>query len=73
MTMRKYSSKRGMYFDIREKISGGATEDGVIELIKSIDMAVESKKTVLFRDEYVNFYGSATKAAVDCIARKIMR
>lgn len=67
----KYSSKRGMYFDIREKISGGANEDQVIELIKSIDMAEESKKTILFRDEFVNFYGSAAKAAVDCIAREL--
>ena len=67
----KYSSKRGMYFDIREKISGGINEDQVIELIKSIDIIAESKKTVLFRDEFVNFYGSAAKAAVDCIAREL--
>ena len=67
----KYSSKRGMYFDIREKISGGATEDQVIELIKSLDLTEESQKTVSFRDEFVNFYGSAAKAAVDCIAREL--
>ena len=69
----KYSSKRGMYFDIREKISGGATEDQVIELIKSLDLTEESQKTVSFRDEFVNFYGSAAKAAVDCIARGLKR
>jgi len=67
----KYSSKRGMYFDIREKISGGANEDQVIELIQSVDMIAESQKTVSFRDEFVNFYGSAAKAAVDCIAREL--
>ncbi len=67
----KYSSKRGMYFDIREKISGGANEDQVIELIKSVDMTAESQKAVSFRDEFVNFYGSAAKAAVDCIAREL--
>ena len=67
----KYSSKRGMYFDIREKISGGATEDQVIELIKSLDLTEESQKTVSFRDEFVNFYGSAAKAAVDCIASEL--
>ena len=67
----KYSSKRGMYFDIREKISGGLNEDQVIERIKNIDTIAESKKTILFRDEFVNFYGSAAKAAVDCIAREL--
>lgn len=69
----KYSSKRGMYFDIREKIVGGATEDEVIELIKSINLEMEQKRTVAFRNEFVNFYGSAAKAAVDCIAERIMR
>ena len=67
----KYSSKRGMYFDIREKISGGLNEDQVIERIKNIDTIAESKKTILFRDEFVNFYGSAARAAVDCIAREL--
>ena len=68
----KYSSKRGMYFDIREKISGADTEDGVIDLIKQLDKEAEKKKTIAFREEFVNFYGFATKAAVDCIAEKIM-
>ena len=68
----KYSCKRGMYFDIRKKVSGGAIEDQVIKIIKNMDMAAESKKTVAFRDEYVNFYGSATRAAVDFIAEHIM-
>lgn len=67
-----YSSKRGMYFDIREKINGGVTEDEVIELIKNIDVYAENEKTEKFRNEFVNFYGSATKAAVDCIAKHIM-
>ena len=69
----KYSSKRGMYFDIRKKISGADAEDGVIELIKRINLETEQKKTKAFRNEFVNFYGSAAKAAVDCIAEKIMR
>ena len=68
----KYSSKRGMYFDIREKVSGADTEDGVIELIKGIEPEAERKRTEIFRNQYVNFYGSAAKAAVDCIAERIM-
>ena len=67
----KYSCKRGMYFDIRKKISGGDSEEQVIKLIKSMDTVSESKKSAAFRDEYVNFYGSATKAAVDCIASEL--
>ena len=67
----KYSSKRGMYFDIREKISGGASEDEVIDLVKKLNQNEEQKKTAAFRNQYVNFYGSAAKAAVDCIAREL--
>ena len=67
----KYSSKRGMYFDIRERISGGQEENQIIELIKNMDTAVETRKTISFRDEFVNFYGSATKAAVDRIVREL--
>lgn len=67
----KYSSKRGMYFDIREKVSGADNEDSVIELIKGMKPEEEKKKTVAFRIQYVNFYGSAAKAAVDYIAQEL--
>ena len=69
----KYNRKRGLYFDIREKISGSDSEDGVIDCIKNIDVIVESTKAVAFRREFVNFYGSAAKKAVDYIAETIMR
>ena len=67
----KYSSKRGMYFDVREKLSGADTEDGVINLIKGMEPEEEQKKTVAFRNQYVNFYGAAAEAAVDCIAKEL--
>ena len=67
----KYSSKRGMYFDVREKVSGSDSEDGVIKLIKGMEPEEEQKKTVAFRNQYVNFYGFAAKAAVDCIAEEL--
>ena len=67
----KYSSERGMYFDIREKISGAETEDGLIALIKGMNAEEERKKTAAFRSQYVNFYGSAAKKAVDCIAGEL--
>ena len=69
----KYSSMRGLYFDIREKISGSDNEDGVIRIIKNMDKETEQMKTVSFRDQYVGFYGSATKGAVDYIAERILR
>ena len=69
----KYSENRGMYFDIREKISGADNEDELIRIIKNIDNNVEKNKTKHFKDKYVNYYGSATKAIVDYIADKIMR
>ena len=67
----KYSSKRGMYFDVREKVRGSDSEDGVIKLIKGMEPEEEQKKTVAFRNQYVNFYGFAAKAAVDCIAKEL--
>ena len=67
----EYSSKRGLYFDIRKKISGADTEAAVIKLIKELNPKEEKKKTVAFRDQYVNFYGSAAKAAVDYIAKEL--
>lgn len=67
----KYSSKRGMYFDIRDYINGGSTEDIIIEIIKKMDYKKESLRTVAFRNKFVNFYGHATAEAVDYIAKQL--
>ena len=69
----KYSSKRGMYFDIREYLSGAETEDELISIIKDMNEQIERDKTICFRDEYVNFYGNAAVRAVDRIAELIKR
>ncbi len=69
----KYSTMRGLYFDIREKISGSDNEDDLIRIIENIDKETEQMKTVNFRRQYVSFYGTATNGAVDYIAEKIMR
>ena len=68
----KYSSERGMYFDIRDYLTGGSDEDKIIHILLTMDKEKESGKTIRFRDTYVNHYGNATRAAVDCIAEKIM-
>ena len=67
----KYSSKRGMYFDIRDYVSGADNESELIAIIKSLDAKKEMEKTVVFRDKYINFYGHASKDAVDCIAKEL--
>ena len=63
----EYSQKRGMYFDIRNELDGANNEDDLIEIIKNFDVDAEIKKTIKFRNKYVNYYGHATEAALDCI------
>ncbi len=65
----KYSSKRGMYFDIRDLLSGAETEDKLISIIKNMDEEKERTKTISFRDKYVNYYGNAADEAVNFIAK----
>ena len=69
----KYSSKRGMYFDIREYLSGAETEEELIHVIKCLDDQTERNKTICFRNKFVNYYGSAAVKAVDRIAELIKR
>lgn len=64
----KYAAKRGMYFDIRDYLSGSDNEDGVIRLLKDCSLETETKKTKAFRNQFVKYYGHATEAALDCIA-----
>ena len=68
----KYEEKRGMYFDIRDYLSGADSEDGVIAILRDLNIQRESEKTVAFRNKYMNFYGEASKKTVECIADHIM-
>lgn len=67
----KYSSKRGMYFDIRDYLDGSDTEDKIIGIIKDLDYKLGEEKTAAFRDRYVNYYGNASIGAVDYIAKEL--
>lgn len=67
----KYSSMRGMYFDIRHEVKGSNNEDRLICLIKELDVQSAIEDTVRFRRKYVTKYGDAGKTAVDCIARQL--
>lgn len=61
----KYSQNRGMYFDIRQKLDGSECEDVIIAILKFDGDNID--KTVAFRKQYVNYFGSATKKSLDCI------
>lgn len=68
----EYEAKRGMYFDIRDYLSGAASEDGLIELLKTLSLPDEIEKTQRFRKRYVNYYGEAAERTADRIAREIL-
>lgn len=67
----KYALNRGMYFDIREYLSGADNEDAVIDLIRNMDPDKETGKTKMFRNRYVQYYGNAAEQSVSWIADKI--
>ena len=65
-----YSTKRGMYFDIRDELPGSDNEDGVIQLLKREN---DTSRTIHFRNKYVNYSGKAVDSSLDCIWEKIRR
>ncbi len=68
----KYNEKRGMYFDLRQYLSGADNEDDVIKMIKSLSYEEEVEKTRMFREKYVEFYGNAGQKTVNYIAERIL-
>lgn len=67
-----YSSKRGMYFDIRDYINGASFEDDLIHILSNLNEDLEIKRTQAFRNKYVNFCGNATDRTVDFVADMIL-
>ncbi len=67
----KYCANRGLYFDIREYLSGGDREEHVIRKLKEMNINEEVKRTRNLRNDYMNYYGHATEAAVDFIAGQL--
>lgn len=66
----KYSSQRGMYFDIREKLQGNSVnEDELILAIKSLDEPKAIEITRKFRNEFIEASGSASQHTIDIIWR----
>ena len=70
----KYSTLRGMYFDIRKELDMEHccnTEEQIIAEIQHIDMDKKSYITKRFRDKYVEAYGTATRQTLNIIADHI--
>lgn len=59
----EYSKMRGLYFDLDKVLPNGVcrTEDEVIDSIAGIDMDEQRKKTIMFRDKFVEKYGNAAE------------
>lgn len=67
----RYAKERGMYFDIREWLSGAGDETGLIELIRGLDAEAESARTVSFRERYVDYYGDASRQVLDLLYERL--
>ena len=69
----KYQNNRGLYFDIREFLSGADTEHSLIEILKTLSYEAEAKKCERFRSKMLDYYGDSTKKTVECIAETLLR
>ena len=67
----EYARRRGLYFDIREWLSGANQEEKVIDILKNLNWTAEVDRCIQFREHFVNFYGNATKQTLNCIAENI--
>lgn len=67
----EYSKSRGMYFDIRDYVAGGSISE--IELLSLIKKQLNSdlETNNNFKNNFVEFYGDATKNVVNYIYKKI--
>lgn len=67
-----YSTKRGMYFDIRESLPCNITkEEDLLSVIKSGIYQQYMEYAVNFRDKYIQSFGNATKMTLDIITSHI--
>ena len=69
----QYSSKRGMYFDIRKELSQDNydTEEKLLNAILNLDVTDRSCISDAFRKKYVEEYGDATNKTINEIAENI--
>lgn len=67
----KYDTLRGMYFDIREKVQNCSDEDSLINLLKTLREDTHIRKTIKFREEFIEAFGDASMRTSDLIWEKI--
>ncbi len=68
----EYTSRRGLYFDIRDMIPGGhMSEKELIAYIKNGDMEEIMNKCNAFKNEQITVYGHATANCIDLIAKDL--
>ncbi len=60
-----------MYFDIRDWVEGADNEDALISKIHSLNLNLSDKTTIAFRNNYVNYFGRASKQTVDFLAETL--
>ncbi|WP_233434899.1 CDP-glycerol glycerophosphotransferase family protein [Mesobacillus jeotgali] len=67
----EYAKERGFYIDLKKELPSGvmATQDEVINHIKTMDYKVESDKTIRFKNKYVKEGGNAT---VKCVQKLLI-
>lgn len=70
----KYSSKRGLYFDIRKELSQNNydTEDKLLNAILNLNVADLKSISNAFREKYIEEYGDATDKTINEIAQNII-
>ena len=67
----KYSSERGLYFDIREWLPSADNEEALLNLIKSKKNEEYVVLTQNFRKKHVTSYGTAVKQSLDAIYKEL--
>lgn len=68
----EYTESRGLYFDIRQELSGGMlSEDEFLKSLRNFDSEENRLIAQNFKNKYVTYYGNATEKSVDEIFKRI--
>ena len=67
--LEEYEEERGSYFNLNKTLPNGIqkTEDEIINKIRTIDLADQKKRTVKFKNRFVEKCGKATEYIDDII------
>ena len=68
----KYSSTRGVYFDIREWLPYALDERGILSLLENEDKDSDRECVIRFQQNFVEEYGNASLKSVDILAEHLL-